>query len=49
MLDIPDSLADVLHREAVRNGFKRENPRKAWTQSEIKDAIRYAIDKRLPA
>jgi hypothetical protein len=41
--DIPDGEVDSFVHRAVMSGFKREEPRKAWTQAERKEATRWAI------
>lgn len=43
-LDIPDNCdVEKLVTLAVRKGYQRIEPRKAWSDKERKEAIRYAV------
>jgi hypothetical protein len=49
LIEISKAQAEVLQREAILSGLKREEPTKNWTANECKEFIRYAIQQRLPA
>jgi hypothetical protein len=42
-IDITEAELKALEHEAVMNGFKREEPRKAWTDKERKEAARWYL------
>ena len=41
-LELEESL-DYLVQKAILAGFMRENPRKAWTEAEKKEAAKYYL------
>lgn len=43
-IELTDEEVARLQRKAILHGYSRENPRKAWTDKEKKEAARYGIE-----
>lgn len=45
VVELSDMQVEYWMRQAIILGYKKEEPRKAWTEQTKKDCIRYGINK----